>query len=62
MCQWSTGTNLFSDSDLVLLILFLFFVFQVTAKFAIMFITVQYNVTQVLGELTTKVNVIYFIF
>lgn len=28
-----------------------FFVFQVTAKFAIMFITVQYNVTQVLGEL-----------
>lgn len=28
-----------------------FLVFQVTAKFAIMFITVQYNVTQVLGEL-----------
>lgn len=27
------------------------FVFQVTAKFAIMFITVQYNVTQVHGEL-----------
>lgn len=30
------------------------FVFQVTAKFAIMFITVQYNVTQVLGELRFK--------
>lgn len=31
---------------------FPFFMFQVTAKFAIMFITVQYNVTQVLGEST----------
>lgn len=32
------------------LMLFSPLVFQVTAKFAIMFITVQYNVTQVLGE------------
>lgn len=31
-------------------VLFFFFVFQVTAKFAIMFITVQYNVTHILGE------------
>lgn len=33
-----------------ILFLFFFFVFQVTAKFAIMFITVQYNVTHILGE------------
>lgn len=39
-----------------------FFVFQVTAKFAIMFITVQYNVTQVLGELKFICTVIIPVF
>ncbi|KAA8590835.1 hypothetical protein FQN60_001778 [Etheostoma spectabile] len=38
------------------LILFPSFVFQVTAKFSIMFITVQYNVTQVLDEKSDPVN------
>jgi hypothetical protein len=36
-----------------------FFLLQVTAKFAIMFITVQYNVTQVLGEGSCWILLLY---
>merc|ERR1712035_154854 len=38
------------------MIILLGLMFEVTAKFAIMFITVQYNVTQVLDEKSESVN------
>lgn len=53
--QWISSCCSCSETDFSLWTCSIILVFscrlQVTAKFAIMFITVQYNVTQVLGEL-----------
>ncbi|RVE70768.1 hypothetical protein OJAV_G00067870 [Oryzias javanicus] len=42
------------------MIILLGLMFEVTAKFAIMFITVQYNVTEVLDEKTESVNLYHY--